>query len=323
VFLFQTQCNSSELLAFILNELEVDHTGMDVVAMHRALNQVLLEEMLRGRRFVLIVDEAQNLQDSVLETIRLLSDFETAHSKLIQIVLAGQPQLVDTLLRPNLVQLRQRIAILSGLQALSAGETSEYVEFRLRAAGWNGQLLFTPAALDTIAELSGGVPRTINNLCFNALFAAFTRRKEVIDAAIVKEVAGKLHLEGLARHPEKVGVAPAPVPASQVDRSGAAQIVRALSTALAAAARPNSESETAGKAKSKPGAVVSGKLIEKIKCQSWSKKHEFRLDVSFERDPITGINVADRQYCCNFYVGEEEAAVLQVGKRIRIKIEQD
>ena len=96
VFLFQTQCNSRELLCYILNEFEVDHSGMDAVAMHRALNQALLEEMLRGRRFVLIVDEAQNLQEPVLETIRLLSDFETTHSKLIQIVLAGQPQLAET-----------------------------------------------------------------------------------------------------------------------------------------------------------------------------------------------------------------------------------
>ncbi len=323
VFLFQTQCNSSELLAFILNELEVDHAGMDVVAMHRALNQVLLEEMLRGRRFVLIVDEGQNLQDSVLETIRLLSDFETAHSKLIQIVLAGQPQLVDTLLRPNLVQLRQRISVLSNLKALSAAETREYVEHRLRAAGWNGHSLFTPDAMEAVAELSGGVPRTINNLCFNALLKAFTRQQEMIDSGIVREVAGKLHLEGLARRPEKVA-APAPqAPAPQIDRSGTAQLVRALSAALAAAARPHSESENAAKSKSNSGVVVTGKLIEKISAQSWSKKHEFRLDVSFERDPITGVSVADRHYCCNFYVGEEEAAGLQVGKPVRIRIEQD
>ena len=139
VFLFQTQCSSRELLCFILNELEVDHTGMDVVAMHRALNQALLEEMLRGRRFVLIVDEAQNLQEPVLETIRLLSDFETTHSKLIQIVLAGQPQMAETLMAPSLVQLRQRIAALANLKSLTASETAEYVEHRLRAAGWNGE----------------------------------------------------------------------------------------------------------------------------------------------------------------------------------------
>ena len=328
VFLFQTQCTSNELLAFILNELEVDHAGMDVVAMHRALNQVLLEEMLRGRRFVLIVDEGQNLQDSVLETIRLLSDFETAHSKLIQIVLAGQPQMVDTLLRPNLVQLRQRIAVLSSLKALTAVETSAYVEHRLRAAGWKGESLFTPDALQVIAEQSGGVPRTINNLCFNALLKAFTRGQHMIDAEIVKEVSGKLKLEALARRPEKVEVAPAPppvpAPAPQIDNSGAAQIVRALTAALTAAAKPAREPESiTAQSKAKPGVVVTGKLVEKISAQSWSKKHEYRLDVSFERDPITGVSVADRHYCCNFYVGEAEAAGLQVGKPIRIRIEQD
>jgi general secretion pathway protein A len=203
VFLFQTQCSSRELLCFILNELEVDHTGMDIVGMHRALNQALLEEMLRGRRFVLIVDEAQNLQEPVLETIRLLSDFETTHSKLIQIVLAGQPQLADTLMKPSLVQLRQRIAVLSNLKSLSAAETTEYVEHRLRASGWRGEHLFTSNALAQIAESSGGVPRTINNLCFNALLAAFHRGQEIIDAETVKGVAGKLNLEPLVRRPQR------------------------------------------------------------------------------------------------------------------------
>ena len=334
VFLFQTQCNSNELLAFILNELEVDHTGMDVVAMHRALNQVLLEEMLRGRRFVLIVDEGQNLQDSVLETIRLLSDFETAHSKLIQIVLAGQPQMVDTLLRPNLVQLRQRIAVLSSLKSLTAAETSAYVEHRLRAAGWKGETLFTPEALQSIAELSGGVPRTINNLCFNALLKAFTRRQEIVDAEIVKEIASKLHLEALARPVEKVAIveAPAaPAPQAPAESTSTAEIIRALTAVIAAASarpvaetpRPVAEPEPAPKAESKPGVLLTGKLIEKIKCQGWSKKLEYRLDVSFERDPLTGVGVADRHYCCYFYVGEAEAAGLQVGKPIRVRIEQE
>ena len=119
---------------------------MDVVAMHQALSQALFEEMLQGRRFVLIVDEAQNLQDPVLETIRLLSDYETTHSKLIQIVLAGQPQLVDTLKRPALAQLRQRIAVLASLKPLDAAETAEYVEHRLRAAGWTGEIAVLPRA---------------------------------------------------------------------------------------------------------------------------------------------------------------------------------
>ena len=196
VFLFQTQCSSRELLCFILNELEVDHTGMDVVAMHRALNQALLEEMLRGRRFVLIVDEAQNLQEPVLETIRLLSDFETSHSKLIQIVLAGQPQIAETLMAPSLVQLRQRIAALANLKSLTPSETAAYIEHRLRAAGWSDKMIFSSDALDQIAESSEGVPRSINNLCFNALLESFHRGLDVVDADIVKEVAGEVEPRG-------------------------------------------------------------------------------------------------------------------------------
>ena len=110
-FLFQTQCNSREFFQYLLSELGVDATGMGLVAMHNKLNEMLFAEMLAGRRFVLIVDEAQNLDDSVLETIRLLSNFETSNTKLLQIVLAGQPQLGEKLGQKRLAQLLQRIAV--------------------------------------------------------------------------------------------------------------------------------------------------------------------------------------------------------------------
>jgi general secretion pathway protein A len=203
VFLFQTQCNSSELLRHLLTELGLEHDGTDVVAMYKVLNQALFEEMLQGRRFVLIVDEAQNLQDSVLETIRLLSNYETTHSKLIQIVLAGQPQLVETLMRPGLVQLRQRIAVVANLEPLDASETAEYIEHRLRAAGSNDMPIFTRDAMALIAERSQGIPRTINNICFNAMLAGYMNRQLMIDAEIVKRVASKLDLELLVRRPQQ------------------------------------------------------------------------------------------------------------------------
>ena len=242
VFLFQTQCNSRELLCFILNELEVDHAGMDVVAMHRALNQALLEEMLRGRRFVLIVDEAQNLQEPVLETIRLLSDFETTHSKLIQIVLAGQPQLAETLLKPRLVQLRQRISVLSSLKLLSAAQTAEYVDHRLRASGWSGDPLFTKQACTAIAESSGGIPRRINNLCFNALLEGFHRGLEVIGANIVKEVAEKLNLESLVRRPP-IDATPLQSSAPAAETISPSQFARVLAAALNVETRQYANSE--------------------------------------------------------------------------------
>ena len=96
VFLFQTQCDSREFFCYLLSELGIDATGMGLVSMHKKLNEVLFSEMLAGRRFVVIVDEAQNLEGPVLETIRLLSDFETTHAKLLEIVLAGQPQLAES-----------------------------------------------------------------------------------------------------------------------------------------------------------------------------------------------------------------------------------
>ena len=320
IFLFQTQCTSRELLSYILNELEVDHAGMDIVAMHRALNQALLEEMLRGRRFVLIVDEAQNLQGPVLETIRLLSDFETTHSKLIQIVLAGQPQLAETLMAPSLVQMRQRIAVLANLKALSPEETSAYVEHRLRAAGSSGRVLFATGALDAIAELSGGVPRSINSLCFSALLEGFHRGLETIEADIVKEVAGRLNLESLVRRPETAAVsAEAAAPAEPIT---AADLARVLASAFAAQAQTKASTEMPAIPEPTPNAVLTGTLTEKVRSQGWSKHHEYRILVTLERDPISGLAVADRYYCASLYMDEAQAATLEVGKPVRIKIEQ-
>jgi type II secretory pathway predicted ATPase ExeA len=324
VFLFQTQCTSRELLCFILNELEVDHAGMDVVAMHRALNQALLEEMLRGRRFVLVVDEAQNLSEPVLETIRLLSDFETTHSKLIQIVLAGQPQLADSLMRPSLVQLRQRIAALSNLKPLSVTETAEYITHRLRSAGWSGNSLFTSEALETIAELSGGVPRSINNLCFNSLLDGFRNREETISADIVKGVSDKLNLNSLGRHLEPEPVSqPAGVASEAVGTVGATEFARALASAFFAEARGEASGEPFIGPKPNPGVTLTGNVTEKVRSQSWSKRHEYRILVTLEREATSGLAVADHYYCCSIYVDEAMANGLEVGKPVRIKLEQD
>src|SRR5580692_11283834 len=182
VFLFQTQCDSREFFHYLLNELGVDARGMDLVSMHAKLNEILFAEMIAGRRFVLIVDEAQNLADSVLETVRLLSNFETSYAKMLQIVLAGQPQLSDKLAQPQLAQLRQRIAVLARLEPLSQAETANYIEHRLKIAGYSGAPLFTNEAAALIAERSRGIPRTINHLCYTALSAAHARALETVTA---------------------------------------------------------------------------------------------------------------------------------------------
>ena len=200
VFLFQTQCGSREMFRHVLNDLGIDSGEQDLAAMHESLNSVLLTNARKGRRVVLVIDEAQNLRDSVLETVRLLSDFETPQSKLLQIVLSGQPQLADKLSQPGLTQLRQRISVIGRLNPFTRVETMVYLEYRLCKAGYSGPALFSYDAIDMIAANSKGIPRTINNLCFNALTLGFAKRQKQIDAATVCEVMADLDLEGLSTH---------------------------------------------------------------------------------------------------------------------------
>ena len=187
VFLFQTQCNAREFFEYLLSELGVDTAGMGLVAMHNKLNELLFAEMLAGKRFVLIVDEAQNLDDSVLETIRLLSNFETTHTKLLQIVLAGQTQLAEKLAHPRLSQLLQRITVLNRLEPLSPQETAGYIEHRLQVAGHAGDALFAPEALALVAERSQGIPRNINKICFQALSEACAQGHPAVTPEIVQQ----------------------------------------------------------------------------------------------------------------------------------------
>jgi type II secretory pathway predicted ATPase ExeA len=193
-FLFQTQCTSREFMRFLLAELGYETGDQDFVRMHEEFNRHLLQEARAGHRFIVVVDEAQNLDASVLETIRLLSDFETPRAKLLQIVLAGQPELADKLASRHMAQLRQRVSLLNGLQALSAEETANYIQHRLRVAGYEGENLFTPQAMATITSFTEGVPRNINNFCFNALSLAFALRQTSVDGAIVQEVIADLDI---------------------------------------------------------------------------------------------------------------------------------
>lgn len=200
VFLFQTQCGSREMFRHLLNDLGIDSAEMDLAGMHEALNTVLLSNARKGRRVIVVIDEAQNLKDSVLETVRLLSDFETPQSKLLQIVLSGQPQLADNLSHPGMTQLRQRISVIARLHPFARVETLVYLEYRLCKAGYSGPPLFTYEAADLIAVKSRGNPRTINNLCFNAMTLGFAKRQKQIDVATVSEVLADLDLDGLSTH---------------------------------------------------------------------------------------------------------------------------
>jgi general secretion pathway protein A len=200
VFLFQTQCGSREFFRYLLRDLGVDASDQNLARMHESLNSVLLSNARMGRRFVLVIDEAQNLEDSVLETVRLLSDFETPQAKLMQIVLAGQPQLAERLSHPSLLQLRQRISIVSRLHPFTRVEMMVYIDYRLHVAGYSGPPLFKYDAIAQIAAHSGGIPRIINNVCFNALTLGYAKRQKQIDASIVREVLADLDIAALSSH---------------------------------------------------------------------------------------------------------------------------
>lgn len=193
-FLFQTQCSSREFMRFLLAELGVESHDQDFVRMHEEFNKMLLQEARAGRRFIIVVDEAQNLDANVLETVRLLSDFETPRAKLLQIILAGQPELADKLASRHMAQLRQRVSLLNRLTPLSVDETRKYIDHRLRVAGYAGGPLFTPESLVAIARFTEGIPRNINNFCFNVLSLSCALRQKVVDLALVEEVINDLDI---------------------------------------------------------------------------------------------------------------------------------
>jgi len=152
----------------------------------------LLDTHARGRRVVLIVDEAQNLSAHTLEQVRLLTNLETATTKLLQIILIGQPELRDLLARPELRQLAQRITARYHLNPLSSEESGGYVKHRMRVAGATAEA-FTPASLREVHRLSGGVPRIINVICDRALLGAFTHEDHRVSGKLVREAAAQVY----------------------------------------------------------------------------------------------------------------------------------
>jgi len=193
-FLFQTQCSSREFMRFLLAEIGIATESQDFVRMHEQFNRCLVQEARAGKRFIVVIDEAQNLDATVLETVRLLSDFETPQAKLLQIILVGQPGLADKLASPSLIQLRQRITSVSGLSPLNRDEVGRFIEHRMQVAGYKGPAIFTPEALELVSQISEGIPRQINNYCFHALSLAFAMRKKTIDGNMVREVIQDLDI---------------------------------------------------------------------------------------------------------------------------------
>src|SRR5881396_2272364 len=191
--IFNPRLTSVEMVGLVCDELQITYpagtTSLRVLV--DALSRALLDAHARGRRTVLIIDEAQNLSMEVLEELRLLTNIETTRDKLLQVILIGQPELVDLMERPALRQLAQRITARYHLRPFAFTETRAYVCHRLQVAGQR-EMIFTSPALRVIHRRSGGVPRLINNICDRALLGAFGCSKRRVTAATARHAAAEV-----------------------------------------------------------------------------------------------------------------------------------
>src|SRR6188474_1710376 len=182
----QTQVSAIEFLQSVLVQFGFQPFRMKKAELLSTLNEFLVEQYANGRRVLLIVDEAQNLSNKVLEEIRLLSGIETTKEKVLRIILAGQPELNDKLNSSGLVQLAQRIRLRFHLTALSKTDMAAYIQHRLEVAGSQGRQIFDPETFSLIYRYTGGVPRLVNTLADTGMMAAFAQDRPSVTVEDIK-----------------------------------------------------------------------------------------------------------------------------------------
>ena len=187
-----THQSFGELLNWVLMAFGLDGEGKSKSQMHHMFVNFLVEQYAQNRHTVLIVDEAQNMKADTLEELRMLSNINADKDQVLQVILAGQPALRETLRRPELMQFAQRIAVDYYLEALNEQETHDYIQHRLQVAGAQ-QTIFTDDACSAIYQYSGGTPRLINLLCDTALVYGYAEQRKTIDAALVHDVVREQH----------------------------------------------------------------------------------------------------------------------------------
>ncbi|MGA8632002.1 MAG: AAA family ATPase [Terracidiphilus sp.] len=196
-YLFNSRLSPTDFLQYVLSDFGMPASGRNKCELLLDLSNFLVDRGSKQMTTVLIVDEAHDLSADTLEELRLLSNLETTEDKLIQIILVGQPELDKKLDSNELRQLKQRIALRAQLGALTAQQTKEYIEQRLRIAGAdpNAPPIFSPEAVDSVYAYSRGYPRLINTICENALIGAYARQLSLVTPGIVDDVAGEFRLE--------------------------------------------------------------------------------------------------------------------------------
>ena len=199
-----TMLEPRELLETIALDFGLENVAQSKPLLLRDLAQYLVDQRLAGRLVLLVIDEAQNLSAAALEELRMLSNLETEKTKLLQIVLVGQPGLREQLARPELEQLRQRITVSYHLSPLDAEETRHYINHRLRRAAVGAPLEFPKDATDLIHARSGGVPRLINVICDAALVFGYAEERRQVDRPLITDVLQELESTGVLPRIESV-----------------------------------------------------------------------------------------------------------------------
>ncbi len=225
-FIFNSRLNVPQFLDYMMADFGIPCDSRAKSQVLLRLYNWLLDRYRAGETAVLIVDEAQNLSDEVLEEIRMLTNLETFTEKLLQIVLVGQPELEQKLKQPQLRQLRQRLTLRAKTHALTLEETKAYVQQRLRIAGSNGQQIFEPEALVSIHHYAAGIPRVVNLLCEHCLVSSFVDQQKTISAAVVDGVARDFDLGDNRTS----GALPTPAPSGNGDKFDLVDALRSLAT---------------------------------------------------------------------------------------------
>ena len=200
-FLFNSRITSDQFFEMIAYDLDLRCQRTSKTEVLFALNSVLLNQAEQGRTTVLIIDEAHNLEWEVLEEIRLLGNLENRRGKLLQIILAGQPELDRKLEAPNLRQLKQRIVLRCNLEPFTAKDTAQYIDTRMEKAGMPGQSVFTAEMMTEVHLRAQGIPRLINAVCDNLLLTCFAMESKVASVDMLDEVSKDMRLEWPGRRP--------------------------------------------------------------------------------------------------------------------------
>jgi type II secretory pathway predicted ATPase ExeA len=249
----QTQVTPTGFLQGVLVQFGFSPFQMKKAELLATLNEFLIEQHAAGRKVMLIIDEAQNLSQRVLEEVRMLSGIETTKEKVLRIILAGQPELNEKLNSPELMQLAQRVRLRFHLTALSEAETGAYIDHRLEVAGSRGRQIFAPDTYAIIFRYTGGVPRLINTLCDTAMMAAFAANRDSVSAADVGEAVSELQWAEYASRTNPFYTR-GMVQAAPEETGGAAESTPVLARIFVAY-----EGETFLERELKPGRVVIGR----------------------------------------------------------------